>query len=88
MSLSSWRASRCGGISFIALFVLCIWVLSQEIKARTPRPDHANSVPFIIQPTPDSAALGTGIWKYIFAYYSLLVHCLIIIVTLRACWAV
>jgi hypothetical protein len=88
MSLSSWCASRCGGISFIAPLVLWIWVPSQESKARTPWPDHANSVPFIIQLTPDSAAVGTGIWKYIFACYSLLVHCLIIIVTLRACWAV
>jgi hypothetical protein len=89
MSLFSWCAVRSGGLSIIFLLILCFWVLSNELAAQNsrllePTKGHNHALP----PPYPVATSRFGIGKAFFAYYSLLIHALVIIFPLRACWAI
>ena len=74
MLLYSW-CSRCiGGLSLCLLLFLTFWVLSTEIKS-----GHNSG---------ESMSRCTGILTILYAYYSLLIHILVLIFPLRACWAI
>ena len=85
-----FRSRRVGGFSIVALLALLYVSLSIEwstskhvtrgLKDKTEGPGHL----------PDAAAsLGNGgRWTIFFAYYSLLIHVLVLVFPLRACCAV
>lgn len=87
MSIFTWCAQRAGGLSMIALTSLCYWVISRDSSPEQHRyqygqPDSQVSYYSSISTT------GAGFWSYVFAYYCLLVHVLVCIFPLRACWTV
>ncbi|KAJ4272077.1 hypothetical protein NW762_000787 [Fusarium torreyae] len=87
MSIFTWCAQRAGGLSMIALISLCYWVISRDSSPEQHRyqygqPDSQVSYYSSISTT------GAGFWSYVFAYYCLLVHVLVCIFPLRACWTV
>jgi hypothetical protein len=71
----------------IALMVLCYWVISKESAAsrhgyKYQQQDNlsaSSSYP---------AAKGAGYWTVIYAYYCLLIHFLVFMFPLRACWSI
>lgn len=72
----------------VALVILCYWVISDE-AARIRNGSHekrASSSQNESQPSPDAS--GATVWTYIFAYYTLFVHCALMGFPLRACYAV
>lgn len=89
MSLFTWCTQRAGGLSMVALLALCYWVVSRE----SALPQHGFKfeqtakfgAPFSSMPTP---APGAGICTLVFAYYCLLIHVLVFLFPLRACWSV
>ncbi|POR36376.1 Uncharacterized protein TPAR_03425 [Tolypocladium paradoxum] len=95
MSLFAWCSQRAGGLSMVALLALCYWVISQE----SALPRHGFKfeqaakfgAPYSSKPTntPKPAPTpGAGIWTIVFAYYCLLIHVLVFLFPLRACWSV
>lgn len=85
MSLFAWCSRRAGGLSMLALLGLCYWVISQEstlqrhgFKSERPGAPGASY----------SSTSGAGIWTFVFAYYCLLIHVLVFLFPLRACWSV
>ncbi|KAI5466443.1 glycosyl transferase family group 2-domain-containing protein [Mariannaea sp. PMI_226] len=87
MSVFAWISRRAGGLSMIALIGLCYWVISQEYSTQQHRYKYEQS------DTQESyysstTTTGAGIWTYLFAYYSLLIHVLVCLFPLRACWTV
>lgn len=69
----------------IALLALSYWVISKEATA----PRH----PFEykdrnIEPGDFSKLHGAGNWTVLFAYYCLLIHILVSLFPLRACWSI
>lgn len=71
----------------IALLGLCYWVISQEstLQRHGYTYEHTDTKFASYSSTSTS---GAGIWTFVFAYYSLFIHCLVFIVPVRACWAV
>ncbi|EGX92156.1 hypothetical protein CCM_06317 [Cordyceps militaris CM01] len=84
MAIFAWFSRRVGGLSLIALLTLTYWVLSHEYNAarRLVKPDSTDKTP------PSRFSYGAGVWSYVFAYYSLLIHFLVFIAPIRACMAV
>ncbi|KAF5660967.1 glycosyl transferase gt-a type structural fold [Fusarium heterosporum] len=87
MSVFTWFAQRAGGLSVLALSALCYWVISRDSTPEQYRftqeqpgsqTSYYSSVPTV----------GAGSWTYLFAYYCLLVHILVCLFPLRACWTV
>jgi hypothetical protein len=89
MSVFVWVARRSGGLAMLALLALCYWVLSNEAA----EPHH------IYEYLPDQQArlsIGSAVdrsrtdklTKATFAYYCLLIHVLVFVFPLRACWAI
>ncbi|KAF4975414.1 hypothetical protein FZEAL_7793 [Fusarium zealandicum] len=87
MSLFTWFTQRVGGLSMIALIALCYWVIYRESSVvqhryKYDQPDNQGSY------YSSTTTTGAGLWTYIFSYYCLIVHALVCIFPLRACWAV
>lgn len=87
MSLFVWVSRRAGGLSMMGLIALCYWVISREYSTQQHRfkyeqPDSQGSY------YSSTSTTGAGIWTYMFAYYSLLIHVLVCLFPLRACWTV
>lgn len=69
----------------IALCTLCYWVISKEAAASQDDYDDQKDHGFESRPYhPD----GAGTWAVVFAYYCLLIHVLVFLFPLRACWAI
>lgn len=90
MSIFAWCTRRVGGLSFIALFILCYWVISSEFEssfgtAAATGVQHGKT---------DGHFKGqgghgnAGRWTVFWAYYSVLIHTLVFMFPMRACWAV
>jgi hypothetical protein len=75
--ITSWFSARCGGLSLIILFALCLQVLWDNIPQQFGKQRHTGG-----DPSPPST------YSYIFAYYSVIVHGCVVIFQLRACWAI
>lgn len=89
MSLFSWCANRSGGLSIIILLTLCFWVLSNELTIRNSyHLEHNETYNHALLPTQILMSNHPGIWRSFFVFYSLLIHTLVIIFPLRACWAI
>jgi hypothetical protein len=90
MSVFAWCTRRVGGLSFIALIVLCYWVLSRELDAAASPATPAH--PLHGQPAPPrhghAAHANAGRWTVFWAYYSVFIHVCVFIFPTRACWAV
>ncbi|KAF5017749.1 hypothetical protein F66182_10297 [Fusarium sp. NRRL 66182] len=87
MTAFIWCAQRAGGLSMIMLIALCYWVISRDSspeqhRSKFEQPDSQVSYYSSISTT------GAGVWSYVFSYYCLLVHILVCVFPLRACWAV
>ncbi|KUJ14343.1 uncharacterized protein LY89DRAFT_136225 [Mollisia scopiformis] len=82
----SWCASRCGGISLLSLLALCSWVLFRAAISTTAQP-HQDSDNHHMKSRFTTAKYG-GTSTHVFAYYSLLVHSLVVAFQFRACRAV
>lgn len=87
MSVFAWATRRSGGLAMIALMALCYWVISKEAT----RPEH----PYEFQDQqnvkfdPKTSTMGgAGNWTLVFAYYCLLIHFLVFVFPLRACWSI
>ncbi|KAM0437718.1 hypothetical protein ACHAPT_002083 [Fusarium lateritium] len=87
MSLFTWCAQRAGGLSMIVLIALCYWVISRESSTEHHRYkyEQPNNQGTYYSST---STTGAGIWTYIFSYYCLLIHVLVCVFPLRACWTV
>lgn len=89
MSFFSWCTRRVGGLSLIALIILCYYVISAELRLRTdggvPRVQLHGTNHYRV---PQDGAGMAGNWTIFFAYYSLFIHALVILFPIRACWAV
>lgn len=86
MSFFGWCTRRVGGLSMVALIILSYWVVSNEstLERHGYKFEHAESQTASYTST---STTGAGIWTYIFAYYTLLVHLAIFIFPIRACYA-
>lgn len=87
MSLFTWCAQRAGGLSMIVLIALCYWVISRESTTEQHRYkyEQPNNQGTYYSST---STTGAGIWTYLFSYYCLLIHVLVCVFPLRACWTV
>ncbi|KAF4581158.1 sphingomyelinase family [Ophiocordyceps camponoti-floridani] len=96
MSLFAWCSRRAGGLSMLALLALCYWVITDEAtRARQPaaaatasrldrfRPSYSSAKSSSLSSSPSPGTLTS-----LFAYYCLLIHILVFIFPLRACWSV
>ncbi|KFY94455.1 hypothetical protein V500_03243 [Pseudogymnoascus sp. VKM F-4518 (FW-2643)] len=76
MSPFKWCSQRAGGLSMVALLALCYHVISQEWTLE--RHGYKFEQP---------GKSGTSVSTLTFAYYSLLIHILVFLFFLRACWS-
>ncbi|RCI15446.1 hypothetical protein L249_3428 [Ophiocordyceps polyrhachis-furcata BCC 54312] len=89
MSVFAWCSRRAGGLSMLALLALCYWVISDEWITKRPVPGLRPVPPPVAGASPQpSSPSGNSIWTLVFAYYCLLIHVLVFIFPLRACWSV
>ena len=88
MQFLSWCSRRVGGLSLIALLILCYWVLSGEVKASTPYAPSSGSHVAVWDEDSEETRRDAGHLTVLFAYYSLLIHILVVIFPIRACWAI
>jgi hypothetical protein len=89
MSLLFWCANRCGGLSIILLLTLCFWVIFNEFLIRKSHHlEHSKGHKHALPPAQILASSRPGFWTPIFVFYSLLIHALVIVFPLRACWAI
>lgn len=89
MSVFSWCTRRVGGLSFIALIILCYYVISSELGSITEdkvSQGHHHGTGHYRRPQDETGKAGN--WTLFFAYYSLLIHTFVFIFPMRACWAV
>lgn len=71
----------------IALLALCYWVISKEAT----RPEHPYEYQDLenVKFDPKTSTMGGGgNWTVVFAYYCLLIHFLVFVFPLRACWSI
>ncbi|KAF4996465.1 hypothetical protein FDECE_12438 [Fusarium decemcellulare] len=87
MSLFTWCAQRVGGLSMIALVALCYWVISRESSVEQHRYKYEQPGTQATYYSSTSTS-GAGTLTYIFAYYCLLIHILVCVFPLRACWTI
>ncbi|KAM0262366.1 hypothetical protein ACHAQJ_001835 [Trichoderma viride] len=83
------RCSRCaGGLSMLVVIGLSYWVISREslIERHGFLYKGANTKDATY--TSNTTITGAGIWTFIFAYYCLLIHFLVAMFPLRACWSI
>lgn len=87
MSFFGWCSRRIGGLSMVVLIIFCYWVISSEstLERHGYKFEHAESRTASYTST---STTGAGIWTYVFAYYTLLVHLAIFIFPFRACYAI
>lgn len=71
----------------IVLIALCYWVISRESSIEQ---HHYKQEQFSKQESlyPPTSPTGAGVWTYVFAYYCFLIHVLVCIFPMRACWTV
>ncbi|SPN97583.1 uncharacterized protein DNG_01095 [Cephalotrichum gorgonifer] len=87
MSVFAWATRRSGGLAMIALLALCYWVISKE--AVTPKHPYEFQDQQNVKPDPKTSTMGgAGSWTVLFAYYCLLIHFLVFVFPLRACWSI
>lgn len=91
MSIFLWVTRRIGGLSVLALVALLYISLSLEWSTRrrnAPVPQDDLQQP--VGSVPDQTAVvgNGGRWTIAFAYYSLLIHVLVLMFPVRACCAV
>lgn len=71
----------------IALVALCYWVISREAEdQRQADKLLADNAPMASKST--TSYHGAGIWTLVFGYYCLLIHVLVFVFPVRACWSV
>ncbi|ORY65869.1 glycosyl transferase family group 2-domain-containing protein [Pseudomassariella vexata] len=85
MSIFTWCTRRSGGLAMIATISLSYWVISKEAAAsrfgyKYMQQDTLSAV--------SASSAGAGLWTVFFAYYCLLIHVLVAIFPLRACWSI
>jgi hypothetical protein len=70
----------------VVLIIFCYWVISSEstLERHGYKFEHAESRTASYTST---STRGAGIWTYVFAYYTLLVHLAIFIFPFRACYS-
>lgn len=88
MSILSWCSRRAGGLSLLALSLLCACVLWSELKHATSSSSRAKGKPSQPLHGGGVASRDGGLVIIIFAYYSLFIHILVTIFPVRACWAI
>lgn len=82
MPLGSWSSRRVGGLSLVAVVILCYWALSSEVK--TSSREHAA----VRDEDSKRVPRDIGHLAVLFAYYSLFIHILVVVFPIRACWAI
>lgn len=91
MSIFAWCTRRIGGLSIVALLALLYVSISIEWSTSTqtlfPGLQHNAKGDAHLSASTPRAGNG-GRWTQAFAYYSLLIHVLVLIFPFRACWAV
>ncbi|QUC18328.1 uncharacterized protein UV8b_02569 [Ustilaginoidea virens] len=87
MSLFVWCSRRVGALSIIALTALSFWVVSQEAGAERPFGQLSDNMR-VEESSVTPLQKLSGIGARVFAYYSLLVHLLVFVFPVRACWSV
>lgn len=89
MSIFAWATRRVGGLSIVALLALVIWVLSNEIAlGRVAGKDLQQQGKLGHQHHTTARSRSGGNWTIFYAYYGVLIHTLVLMFPLRACWAV
>ena len=88
MPFCSWCSRRVGGLSLIAVLFLCYWVLSSEIKTPKDYGRHSGKLSGHSYRNGDGTPRAVGTLTALFAYYSLLIHILVVVFPIRACYAI
>lgn len=87
MTVFTCLAQRAGGLSIIALSALCYWVVSRDSYIEQQQHSHEQPSGQVAYQS-STSTIGAGSWSYVFAYYCLLVHILVCLFPLRACWTI
>lgn len=90
MSIFLWVTRRVGGLSILALIALVYISLSLEWSARKQNAPGPRDKLQAVSHAPKQATVAGngGRWTITFAYYSLLIHFLVLMFPVRACYAV
>ncbi|KAF7561142.1 hypothetical protein G7046_g3019 [Stylonectria norvegica] len=86
MGIFAWCSRRAGGLAMLALLGLSYWVISREStlhKHRYKYEQPGTGATYFSS----TSTVGAGIWTFVFAYYCLLVHVLVSLFPVRACWS-
>lgn len=84
MSLYAWCARRSGGLALLALVAFCYYVVQKEATSTR----HGQKYPPHDDASDQDPVVYHREWSTsIFAYYCLLIHFLVFIFPMRACWA-
>jgi hypothetical protein len=79
MSVVAWLTQCSGGIAFLLVLGLSIWVLTKEVGPAAVAADYR----------PLIAGLGgRGFWTIVFAYYCLAIHVNVICFSTRSCYGI
>ncbi|UKZ66755.1 uncharacterized protein TrAtP1_007926 [Trichoderma atroviride] len=89
MGFLTWCSRCAGGLSMLALVGLSYYVISRESVvenygfilyrgASAKDGSHSSKI----------TAAGAGIWTFVFAYYCLLIHFMVALFPIRACWSI
>lgn len=85
MGLFTWASRRPGGLAMVATVALSYCVITR--KAEAQRIDYYIQQQDSLS-APHALAAGGALWTNVFAYYCLLIHVLVSMFPLRACWAI
>jgi hypothetical protein len=89
MSVFAWCTRRVGGLLLVALIFWSYWVISSEYGPRSATDDHLNHNGKAGNHNKGTGSMfNAGNITIVWAYYSLLIHTLVFVFPIRACWAV
>ncbi|KAK4085460.1 CAZyme family GT2 [Trichoderma aggressivum f. europaeum] len=88
MGFLTW-CSRCAtGLSMLVLIGLCYWVISRESMVEQHGFKFVGTSTEGETYSSNTTNIGAGIWTLIFAYYCLLIHFMVAMFPIRACWSI
>jgi hypothetical protein len=88
MGFLTWCSRCAGGLSILAVIGLSYWVISRESLVERHGFMYKGANTKDATYTSNTTTIGAGIWTFIFAYYCLLIHFLVVMFPLRACWSI
>ncbi|RFU76213.1 hypothetical protein TARUN_6035 [Trichoderma arundinaceum] len=72
----------------LALIGLSYWVISRDSMVERHGFSYEGTITNGATYSSNTTTAGAGIWAFVFAYYCLLIHILVVMFPLRACWSI